>query len=227
MGSREQHLLPISDVSVTALKTICPNTCQPPLSFHLSLELPGEEVSFCAQLSPKQGLMGNLSSKHGIRAPKSFTQLMNTDQAPLKNCVSSRLVVVESGETPPCSEPGDNPTSMGFFSSPCSPPKGASADVPVQQLPKGFLLQLAPAHSHLHPQLLQHLCHVSAWEGRVQQDELLSLQPGAGPRYCCEALGQWVWPLLSIWDQCPKNGHGEGCSRDIQTGCLAPGLCSK
>lgn len=63
-----------------------------------------------------------------------------------------------------------------------SAPEGASADVPVQQLPKGFLLQLAPAHSYLHPQLLQHLCHVSVWEERVQQGEFQSLQPGAGLR---------------------------------------------
>lgn len=79
---------------------------------------------------------------------------------------------------------GDFPTSAGNypFSFPGSAPEGASADVPVQQLPKGFLLQLAPAHSYLHPQLLQHLCHVSVWEERVQQGKFGSLQPGAGLR---------------------------------------------
>lgn len=84
------------------------------------------------------------------------------------------------------------------FSFLCSSPKRASADVPVQQLPEGFLLQLAPAQPHLHPQLLQHLRHVSAQEGRVQQWKHLS--PAAWSR---SQKVPWVSP-------------GGGCCRGIQ-----------
>lgn len=73
-----------------------------------------------------------------------------------------------------------NNSSFSFLG---SPPERASADVSVQQLPKGFLLQLAPAQPHLHPQLLQHLCHVSAQEG----EHFVPRSPEQVPR--C-ALGQ-------------------------------------
>lgn len=46
MGSREQHLLPISNVSVTALKTISLSTCQPlqwVIALSLSLAAPPKE----------------------------------------------------------------------------------------------------------------------------------------------------------------------------------------
>lgn len=121
------------------------------------------------------------------------------------------------------------------FSFPGSPPKGASADVPVQQLPEGFLLQLAPAHSHLHPQLLQHLRHVSAWEGRVQWGEFLSQQVpasavklwGSGSDLCqgygisipkmslgedapgTSKLDTWHWGFVPRKFQFPQRGPGK------------------
>lgn len=97
------------------------------------------------------------------------------------------------------------------FSFLCSSPERASADVPVQQLPEGFLLQLAPAQPHLHPQLLQHLRHVSAQQGRVQQWKHLSLAAWSRSQKV-----PWVSPVLSIWGRYPKNGPGGGCCRDIQ-----------
>lgn len=113
--------------------------------------------------------MEDLSRTHGTKTPRSFQHLINTGQAPLANSplpvwqqlgVVGRLFAQNLVISPP-----QQVNYINYpFSFPGSPPKGASADVPVQQLPEGFLLQLAPAHSHLHPQLLQHLCHVSVWE---------------------------------------------------------------
>lgn len=182
-------------------------------------ELP-EKVSF-AQPSPKQGVMEDLSRRHGTKTPRYFQQYKHRPGYPCK-LSPPKLAAAGSGGSSPCSERGDDPTSAGnySFSFPGSPAEGASADVPIQQLPEGFLLQLAPAHSYLHPQHIQHLCHVSVWEERVLWGEFQSLQPAAGLKYSHEVLGQWVRPVLSIWYRCPKNGPGGGCSRDAQTGSL-------